>query len=161
MGYWGVRSYEHDDAHDALDAGFEAAWGAEYERLMDDRNPLTFEQVQQRLANRQTLEAALAWLTGQFGDDFETWDDEARLAYVGVVVRHVELGVPVAGPMLERACAWLDAETLDWERDQTRRDLRRRHERRLLNDAQTASGPPAASQTSPIKQPQPSDPNRP
>ncbi len=42
MGHWGVKSYEHDDAADALDAGFDRVHGAQYEELMDDRNPLTF-----------------------------------------------------------------------------------------------------------------------
>jgi len=46
MGYWGVKSYENDDADDALDAGFEEVHGGLYEELMDDRNPLSFEQVQ-------------------------------------------------------------------------------------------------------------------
>ena len=62
MDYWGVKSYENDDAGDALDAGFDRVHGALYEQLMDDRNPLPFEQVQARLASTQTLEAAITAL---------------------------------------------------------------------------------------------------
>ncbi len=62
MDYWGVKSYENDDAGDALDAGFDRVHGELYEELMDDRNPLSFEQVQAQLANSQTLEAAIAAL---------------------------------------------------------------------------------------------------
>ena len=50
MDYWGIKSYENDDAGDALDAGFDRVHGKLYEELMDDRNPLPFEQVQARLA---------------------------------------------------------------------------------------------------------------
>ena len=46
MDYWGVKSYENDDAGDALDAGFAQVHGELYEELMDDRNALSFEQVQ-------------------------------------------------------------------------------------------------------------------
>ena len=62
MGYWGVKSYENDDADDALDAGFDHVHGTLYEELMDDRNPLSFEQVQKRLADARTLAAAVAAL---------------------------------------------------------------------------------------------------
>ena len=48
MGHWGVKSYENDEAGDALDAGFDRVHGKQYEELMDDRNPLSFEQVQMR-----------------------------------------------------------------------------------------------------------------
>lgn len=135
MGYWGVRSYENDDAHDALDAGFDRACGDEYERLMDDRNPLTFEQVQERLAGPETLAAALAWLDEEFGPERDAWDEEARLALAGVVVRHAELRVPIPEPELQRAIAWLESESTDWERDRTRRDVRRRNELDLLRRA--------------------------
>ena len=59
MGHWGVKSYENDDAADALDAGFDRVHGAVYDELMDDENPLTSEQVQKRLANPETLAAAV------------------------------------------------------------------------------------------------------
>ena len=62
MEYWGVKSYENDDAGDALDAGFDRVHGELYEELMDDRNPLSFEQVQKRLASSQTLDASIAAL---------------------------------------------------------------------------------------------------
>ena len=56
MGHWGVKSYENDEADDALDAGFDRVHGEHYDELMDDRNPLTFEQVQQQLADARTLD---------------------------------------------------------------------------------------------------------
>ena len=95
MGNWGVKSYENDEAADALDAGFERVHGELYEELMDDRNPLTFEQVQQRLADTDTLEAAIETLQKHSLDPPgapETWDELARLAVAGIVVRHAELG---------------------------------------------------------------------
>ncbi len=96
MGHWGVKSYENDDAGDALDAGFARVHGATYEDLMDDANPLTPEQVQQRLAGPETL-AAVARGPGRRASAGPTdeWDEVARLAYAGVVVRHAELGVPI------------------------------------------------------------------
>ena len=65
MGHWGIKSYENDEASDALDAGFDRVHGERYEELMDDRNPLTYEQVQQRLADARTLAASIDAL----------WDD--------------------------------------------------------------------------------------
>jgi len=53
MGSWGVRSYENDEANDALDRGFEKVHGDLYDELMDDRNPLTPEQIQARLASTE------------------------------------------------------------------------------------------------------------
>ena len=105
MDYWGVKSYENDDAGDALDAGFDRVHGELYEELMDDRNPLSFEQVQARLASPQTLEAAIAALQESLAleDPPEKWDEMARLALAGIVVRHAELGVPIPDVWLE-AC---------------------------------------------------------
>ena len=101
MGYWGVKSYENDDADDALDAGFERVHGELYEQLMDDRNPLSFEQVQKRLADGRTLAASVEALEelieAKLTDDPEAWDDAARLAFAGIVVRHAELGVAIPG----------------------------------------------------------------
>ncbi len=76
MGQWGVKSYENDEAADALDAGFDRVHGPLYEELMDDRNPLTFEQVQQKLADSRTLEAAIAALR-------ESFRDRAHARYMG------------------------------------------------------------------------------
>jgi hypothetical protein len=97
MGNWGVKSYENDEAADALDAGFDRVHGTHYEELMDDRNPLSFEQVQQKLADPRTLDAAIEAVRETLGVNGppETWDELARLALVGVVVRHAELGVPI------------------------------------------------------------------
>ncbi len=133
MGNWGVKSYEHDEAADALDAGFDLVHGARYEALMDDRNPLSFEQVQQKLADPRTLAASIDALRATLGVDGppETWDELARLALVGVVVRHAELGVPVPEPWCSQAIDWLENEQIDWE-EETIRQIRRRKEIELL-----------------------------
>src|SRR5437763_627375 len=67
MGHWGVKSFENDDADDALDRGFERVHGAAYEELMDDRCPLTFDQVQRKLAGVETLAASLDALRAAAG----------------------------------------------------------------------------------------------
>lgn len=131
MGHWGVKSYENDDADDALDGGFEAVHGAVYEELMDDRNPLSLEQVQKRLADDRTLAAAVAVLEEMVGatlaGDPEDWDDEARLALAGIVVRHAECGVAISEVFRNRAIEWLENEAIDWEAE-TKRRLRRDRE---------------------------------
>jgi hypothetical protein len=134
MGHWGVKSYEHDEAADALDAGFDRVHGALYEELMDDRNPLSFEQVQQKLADTRTLDASINALQEMQGLERppESWDVLARLALVGLVVLHAELGVPIPDAWRLRAVAWLENEEIDWE-EATARQLRRRKEMDLLN----------------------------
>jgi hypothetical protein len=136
MGHWGVKSYEHDDAGDALDAGFDRVHGAKYEELMDDRNPLTFEQVQQKLADFQTLEASIAALREslELKGEPESWDEFARLALAGIVVRHAEFGVPIPDSWRTLAIDWLEHEDIDWE-EATARRLRRRKEIDLLTRA--------------------------
>jgi hypothetical protein len=134
MGHWGVRSYENDDAGDALDAGFALVHGATYEGLVDDANPMTLEQVQERLARPETLTAALEALDVEMGLPREEWDEVARLAYAGVVVRHAELGVPIPAEIRDRAVAYLNEEPIDWE-EETARRLRRDKEIRLLESA--------------------------
>lgn len=134
MGHWGVKSYENDPAHDALDAGFDRVHGPTYDELMDDRNPLPIEQVQKRLANDQTLAAALTALDDEFGTPHDAWDDDARLALAGVVVRHAELGVPIPGKLLDQVIAWLDGEEIEWQ-EATKRQLRRQAELELLRRA--------------------------
>ena len=134
MGHWGVKSYEHDDAADALDAALEHVHGAVYDDLMDDRNPLTSDQVQHRLANPATLAAAVAVLQEGFGDDLEAWDDVGRLAFAGVVVRHAELGVSIADAWRRRAIEWLEHEAIVWD-EATARGLRRQKEMALLRRA--------------------------
>jgi hypothetical protein len=133
MDYWGVKSYENDDAGDALDAGFAQVHGALYEELMDDRNPLSFEQVQARLASTQTLEAAIAALrkTLALRDPPEEWDETGRLACSGIVVRFAELGVSIPPVWLNRAIDWLENEEFEWE-EATARRFRRQKEIDLL-----------------------------
>jgi hypothetical protein len=131
MGHWGVKSYENDDASDALDAGFARVHGATYEDLMDDANPLTPEQVQQKLASPETLAASLGALATEVDAAFDDWDEVARLAYAGVVVRHAELGVPIPAEIRARALAFLRDEPIDWE-EATARRLRRDKEIRTL-----------------------------
>ena len=145
MGYWGVKSYENDDADDALDAAFEEVHGGLYEDLMDDRNPLSLEQVQQRLADGRTLAAAVAVLEEMVGtalaSDRAAWDEAARLALAGIVVRHAECGVPIPHDLLKLALEWLEHEEIDWD-EQTKRQLRRDKEIALLR--RTRGGAPAS-----------------
>jgi hypothetical protein len=133
MGHWGVKSYENDDAHDALDAAFDAVHASVYDELMDDANPLTFEQVQQKLANARTLAEAInaVALAADDPDATDSWDDLARLALVGVVVRHAELQVPIPERWLNLAIHWLDHEQIDWD-EATKRRLRIQKELTLL-----------------------------
>jgi hypothetical protein len=131
MGHWGVKSYENDEAGDALDAGFARVHGTTYDDLMDDANPLTLEQVQEKLAGPPTLAASLEALADEVGRPVEEWDEVERLAYAGVVVRHAELGVPIPDEVRARAIAFLKEEPIDWE-EATARRLRRDKEIRLL-----------------------------
>ncbi len=133
MDYWGLKSYENDAAGDALDAGFDHVHGELYEELMDDRNPLTFEQVQKRLANPRTLDASIGALQKELAlaRSPEDWDETARLALAGIIVRHAELNVPIPPAWLKCAIDWLENEQLDWE-EATARGLRRHKEVSLL-----------------------------
>ena len=137
MGHWGVKSYENDDAADALDAGFDQVHGAAYEAMMDDRSPLSFDEVQQRLANPETLAAALDALGESVGLPFDDWDETARLAFAGVVVRHAEFGVPLPDDWRTRAIEWLEGEEVEWQ-EATLRRLRRDKEVALLRSKATA-----------------------
>ena len=134
MGSWGVRSYDNDEAADALDRGFEAVHGDLYDELMDDGNPMTPEQIQARLAGPETLAAALAWLESDVDRPWDDWDEVDRLGYVGVVVRHAELGVAIPTEWRDRAVAWLGEESIDWE-EATARRLRREKELRILGES--------------------------
>ncbi len=133
MGHWGVKIYENDEADDALDAGFDRVHGPLYEELMDDRNPLTFEQVQQKLADSRTLEAAIAALRESLGTEStpDSWDEMGRLALLGIVVRHAELGVPIPETWLRQSIDWLEHEEIDWD-EATARRIRRGKEIALL-----------------------------
>jgi hypothetical protein len=128
VGHWGVRSYDCDEAADALDAAFEQVHGARYEELMDDRNPMSFDQIQASLASEQTLVAALAAHASEAGADPAAWDEEEHLGFAGIVVRHAESGVPIPEGVRKQALGWLRGEDLDWDRAATKRWLRRMHE---------------------------------
>ncbi len=130
-GCWGLKSYENDDAHDALDRGFERVHGAVYDDLMDDGDPTPFDQIQKRLASPETLAAALDLFEYEAGSNRDRWDDLDRLGYAGIVVRHVELGVAVPDDLKATAAAFLEAENLDWD-EPTRRKLRREQELAIL-----------------------------
>ena len=136
MGTWGVRSYENDDADFAIDAGFDKVHGPTYEDLMEDDNPLTIDQIQRRLANQATLEAAVAALCTEVDRPWDDWEDESRLAFAGVVVRHAEMGVPIPNDWRARACDWLRDEAIEWEEATTRR-LRRGREIELLEQLES------------------------
>ena len=147
MGHWGVKSYENDDAADALDAGFDRVHGARYDELMDDACTLTFEQVQERLANPETLAASVETLQQTVGAPYEEWDEIDRLAFAGIVVRHAELGVPIPDEWRTQAVDWLEHEPLEWD-ELTLRKLRREKEIRLLR-SKTATGPAAGDTNQP------------
>ena len=131
MGSWGVRSYENDDADFAIDAGMDRVHGSTYEDLMDDGNPLTIDQIQKRLANASTLEAAVSAFCTEVDALWDDWDDEQRLGFAGVVVRHAELGVPIPDDWRTRALGWLRDETIEWD-EATARKLRKEREIDLL-----------------------------
>jgi len=133
MGHWGIRSDQTDEADDALDVGFERVHGSVYDDLMDDRNPLSFDEVQRQLANPETLTAAIDALRDEFGPDLEAWPDEARVGFCGVVVRHAEFGVLIPSDLRDRAIAWLEAEDLEWP-PQPKRDARRNRELEMLRN---------------------------
>ncbi|AMV36560.1 hypothetical protein [Planctomyces sp. SH-PL62] len=135
MGCWGIKSYENDDAHEALDRAFERVHGDAYDELMDDRSPLSLEDVQKKLANEQTLAAALDLFEDEAGSNRDLWDDLDRLGYAGIVVRHVELGVPAAAGVVASAIAFLEAEEVEWEGEATHRKLRRDKELTMLRAA--------------------------
>ncbi len=139
MGHWGVKSYENDETSDALDVGFDRVHGDRYDELMDDRNPMPFEQVQQTLADRRTLAASIEALREAIGPGVapDDWDDESRLAMVGVIVRYAELKVPIPAEWRDRAIAWLEGESIDWQ-EATARRMRREKEIERLRRAVTA-----------------------
>jgi|SRR6185312_10598315 hypothetical protein len=134
MSHWGVKSFENDDAADALDAGYEHVHGARYDELMDDRNPLGFDAVQKQLSSAETLLAAVDALHESFGKPFEDWDEVERLALAGVVVRHAEFEVRIPEDLRIRALDWLEHEQIDWE-EATIRRLRLQKEIALLRTA--------------------------
>ena len=146
MGYWGVKSYENDDAGDALDAGFEQVHGEVYEELMDDSNPLSTDEVQRRLADDRTLvesiKALEEMMLARVDGDPEAWDDDGRLALAGVVVRHAEFGVAIPEPLRLRAIEWLEGEEMDWE-EETKRRLRRKQGDRNLATGESRHRLPA------------------
>jgi hypothetical protein len=131
MGHWGVRSFEVDEAAEAIDSAFDHVHGEAYDDLMSDRNPTPPEEIHKQLANPATLDAALSILREEHGDDLNSWDELARLAFCGVVVLHAELGVPIPEDLRDRATSWLELEELDWD-PQPKRDARRRREIELL-----------------------------
>ena len=134
MGHWGIKSYENDTAADAIDAAIEQVHGDRYDELMDDRNPLTFDEAQQRLSDPATLAAAVEILRDEVGADipFDDWDEVQRLGFAGLVVRHAEFGVAIPADWLNLAITWLETEAIDWETEATLRRLRREHELALL-----------------------------
>ena len=134
MGSWGVKSYENDDASDALDAAFDRVHGDRYDELMDDRNPMSYDDVQKALATPETLAAALAWLADEFGPDPDDWDEDQTLALAGVVVKHAEARVPIPSEWRDRAAKALEDEAIEWEEATVRR-LRKQKEIDLLKTA--------------------------
>ena len=101
---------------------------------MDDANPMTLEQVQQKLASPESLTSSIEALAELAGGPFETWDEVLRLAFAGVVVRHVELGIAIPPEVGQRAIIWLREEPIEWD-EATARRLRREREIRLLESS--------------------------
>jgi hypothetical protein len=97
---------------------------------------MTFDQVQAALADSQTLVASIDSLRDALvlDDSPATWDEVARLAFVGIVVRHAELGVPIPEPLGRQAIEWLEHEQIEWE-ESTARHLRRGKEIALIRKA--------------------------
>ena len=124
MGHWGVKSYEHDEAADALDAGFDRVHGAQYEELMDDRNPLSFEQVQQKLADSRTLEASIDALREtlgigrSIGDAGTSWRD---WPWSGSWCDMPSWVCRFPDQWRLQAIDWLENEEIDWEEETFRR----------------------------------------
>ena len=116
MGYWGVKSYENDDADDAIDAAMEKIHGSSYEDLMDDGNPLSFDQVQKKLANDNTLSESILALEEliavKLDGDPGLWD---------------EFAIAIPDAPLARALEWLKQEDIEWE-DAAKRKARREKE---------------------------------
>jgi len=134
MGCWGRQSFEHDDVAEALDLAYELIHGQVYDDLMDDGNPLSFDEVQKKLASPETLAEALNVLNEWFGDSFDAWDEVQRLTYVGVVVRHASFRIPIPEATRARAIDWLQKEDIDWD-DAEDRDRIRQKELALLQKA--------------------------
>jgi hypothetical protein len=131
MGYWGVRSYDNDLANDALDGALETIHGEAYDALMDDRNPISYQEAQDKFLDAETLAEAVEILRDELGEDMGTWDEEGRLALAGVVVRHAERQIPVPADLLALALTTLETEDLEWD-DAKDREHRRRREIELL-----------------------------
>ena len=108
---------------------------------MDDSNPLTFDQVQATLADSRTLLASIDSLRDSLALDLvpTNWDELARLALVGIVVRHAELGVPIPEPWGYHAIDWLEHEEIEWD-ETTARRLRRGKEIAIVRKALRAGG---------------------
>ena len=95
--------------------------------LRDAADHMTVEQIQARLANAETLVAAVESSVAEVGLPWDEWDEVDRLGFVGVIVLHAELGVPIPEDWRDRAVAWLRDETIDWD-EATARKLRRHKE---------------------------------
>ena len=132
MGQWGVRSYENDDADFAIDAGMDRVHGPAYEghdgrRQPADDRPRSIGSSPTARRWRRPSRTTPPRSTPR-GDD---WDDEQRLGFAGIVVRHAELGVPVPDDWRLRALSYLRDEAIEWE-EATARKLRRDREIELL-----------------------------
>ena len=138
MGHWGIKSYEVDEAADALDDAFERIHGADYIDLMADDNPATVEQIHQKLLNAKTLTAAVEALNVPLEQRVEDWDEIERLAFAGIVVRHAEFGVPIPADWRAKAIEALENESIDWE-EATKRRLRKDKELELLRSTAPSS----------------------
>ena len=81
----------------------------------------------------RSLDAAIAALRKglDLKESTDEWDETARLALAGIVVRHAELGVSIPAAWLNRAIDWLENEEVEWD-EETKRRLRRNKEIDML-----------------------------
>ena len=82
--------------------------------------------------------AILEEMVGSPLEKAAAWDETARLALAGIVVRHAECGVLIPETLQKKSIEWLENEEIDWE-EETKRRLRRDKEIALLRRAKTVS----------------------
>ena len=83
------------------------------------------------MANEETLKESLAALDEMVEGVAQELDDESKLAWAGVVIRHVECRMDLPREMLEATITILENEDLDWPRP-TERKIRLEKELALL-----------------------------
>ena len=103
---------------------------------MDDRNPLSFEQVQQKLADSRTLECVDRRLEEMLGIEGRprAGTSSRGWRWPGSWCAMPSWASPIPEEWRRLAIDWLENEEIDWE-EETIRQLRRRKEIELLKRA--------------------------